>query len=145
VSRAPTDTVIYNPETHSLVDFVRTDETAEQAIIRLAEYGTALVPLPYLEAAKRIEDHYRTDPVEIDAEKWNYALCVLPPVAWHHTGSGESFKMSERLTGNITAIYVQLAQRYFTFNDSIYLPHEECCRKVRESEAYKNPQEKERT
>lgn len=142
--RKPTDTVIFNPDTHSVVDFVWSNETNEQAIARLAEYGTALVPLPYKQAAQRIEDHHRSEPVEIDAEKWDYALNVLPPVAWHHTSNGESFKMSERLTGNITAIYVTLNKRYFTFNDSIRLPHDECCRKVFESDAYKNPQEKEK-
>lgn len=144
MKRKPTDTVIYNTETHSVVDFVWSNETTEQAITRLAEYGTALTPLPYQEAAKRIEDHYRSEPIEIDAEKWDYALNVLPPHDWQHTSNGESFKMIERLTGNITAIYVTLNKRYFTFNDTIRLPHDECCRKVFESEAYKNPQEKER-
>jgi hypothetical protein len=55
------------------------------------------------------------------------------------TGDGESFKISERLSGVITAIYVSIGQRYFTFNDDIRLPHRECCQRVLASAAYAEP------
>lgn len=136
VSSAKPELVIFNTETNSLVDYVGADETPEQAIIRLAEYGTALTPLPIEEAARRHDDAYRTEPVEITEEAWHYALNVLPPVSWWTTSNGESFKMVERLTGCITAIYVRINERHFTFHDDIRMRHDECCKKVFLSKAF---------
>jgi hypothetical protein len=65
VSSAKPELAIFNTETNSLVDYVDANETPEQAIIRLAEYGTALTALPIEEAARRHDDAYRTEPIEI--------------------------------------------------------------------------------
>lgn len=138
MSSTKPELVIFNTETNSLVDYVYRDETPEQAIIRLAQYGTALTALPIEEAAKRHDDAYRTEPIEITEELWHYALNVLPPVSWWNTSDGESFKMVERLTGRITAIYVRLGERHFTFNDDIRMRHEECCKKVFLSKAFQD-------
>lgn len=131
-----TSPVVYDSARHTIVDFLHAGETHEAALLRLASYGTALNVLPYDEAAQRIHDAAKTDPVEITAEQWNEMLCVLPPVRWTKTAAGESFKLSERTTGLITGIYVIVADRYFTFQDSILLPHEDCCERVRGSRAF---------
>ena len=34
----------------------------------------------------------------------------------------------------------RLGERYFEFNDSIRLKHAECCTRVAESDAFRNPQ-----
>jgi hypothetical protein len=44
--------------------------------------------------------------------------------------------MSEYLTGRITGIYVSLDGRYFTFTDTVGMPHAECCARVRASAAF---------
>lgn len=89
-------------------------------------YGRNLVVIPFDEAHKRYEESFKTEPVEITEAKWHEMLCVLPPVAWKRDPSGESFKMSERMAGSITGIYVRLGDRYFQFYDDIRLSHPEC-------------------
>lgn len=127
---------VFNTHTSNIIDFVRTTETNEQALVRLFEYGPGLVVLPIDEAWQRHEDAAKSPPVEITEERWHEMLNVLPPVAWHRTCDGESFKISERTTGMITAIFVRLNGRFFEFSDSIRTPHQECCKRVFESEAY---------
>lgn len=128
--------VVFCTATGRIIDYVRKGEEPAAAIARLAEYGTSLTVLPVAIAWQRHQDAFKTEPVEISPADFDYALNVLPPVRWIKDGHGESFKMSERLTGAITAIYVQLSGRCFTFNDDIRTPHEECCERVRTSKAY---------
>ncbi len=53
--------------------------------------------------------------------------------------------MSERTIMSITTFYVLLNERYFSFQDSITTPHDECCRRVFESEAYREPNQGQQT
>ena len=50
------------------------------------------------------------------------ALNVLPPVGWTTKAGVESFRISERIWGNITDIYARLGNRYFKLADDIRLP-----------------------
>ncbi len=115
----------------------------EGAVEKLArhskDYGPNLIVVDFDEAWRRAEDAAKTEPAEIDEEAFQYGLNVLPPARWHVEVSRESFKISERLTGAITAIYVRLGTRYFTFNDDIRKPHEACCARVLASHAYADP------
>lgn len=83
------------------------------------------------------QEALKTEPTEITPEKWEYALCVLPPVGWKSARGVESFKMSERLSGNITAIYARIGDRCFTYNDSIFTSAEVIAERVGESAAFK--------
>lgn len=91
-------------------------------------------------ALQWIEDYHRTEPQEITRDQYWEMLEVLPPVGWKIYDSAESFKMSERLTGNITGIYARVGAsnpRYFTFYDSINMKHDQIIEKVQASAAYK--------
>lgn len=101
------------------------------------EYGDNLIVLSLDEGAKRQEESFKSPPQEISEEKWMEMLCVLPPVSWKHDSTGESFKLSERTSGTITAIFVRIGQRFFTFSDSIYTPHAECVARVFISDAFR--------
>ena len=138
VKLTDTTPTVYNPDTHSVVDFVKSSETERDALARLAEYGPNLIVLPLAEAWQRHEDAAKTEPTEITEAHWHEMLNVLPPVAWTRDSNGESFKMSERTTGAITAIYVALNGRHFTFSDDIRMPHKECCARVFHSPAYRS-------
>jgi len=85
-----------------------------------------------------IEDYYRTEPEEITESYFDFSLEVLPPIQWITRTRCESFKMSERLTGNITGIYARVGNRFFSFNDSIKLDHDAIIHKVKHSAAFKN-------
>lgn len=139
VSRPDTTPTIYCTRTNRLIDTcLPGQEDAATKLVKLsAEYGPDLVVLTFDEAYQLHEDAAKSEPVEITEAKWHYALNVLPPVAWHRTSDGESFKISERITGAITSIYVHLTGRYFTFNDDIRTPHAECCRRVVQSMAFR--------
>ena len=131
--------VVFNAATNTLVDFLRPSETPAEALVRLAEYGTCLTILPFEQAWQRHEAAAKTEPLEITSAHWHDMLGVLPPVAWKNDHHGESFKLSERTTGSITAIYVQIDGRYFVFGDSIFTPHAACCQRVRNSPAFDGP------
>jgi len=129
----PLPNVVYCTASNRIIDLVRKAETETQAIARLRdEYGPDLTVLPFDEAETRFEAQFKTDPVQITEAQWWYALEVLPPEDWHRTAAGESFKMSERLAGSITGIYVALDEGYFMFNDSAELPHADCVARVRD-------------
>lgn len=126
--------IVYCTATNRIIDFVRGDagETDEQAISRLkGEYGTALTALPAHEAQARYEASFKTDVREITAEAFDDALNVLPPEDWTRARGAESFKCMERIAGAVTSIFVAMGDRYFTFNDHIRLPHDQCCERVR--------------
>ncbi len=125
--------VIYCSTKNSIIDYVRLSvgETDDQAIRRLTpEYGTALSALSANEAHDRYEAGFKTNVREISAEEFDDALNVLPPEAWTHASGGESFKISERIAGRVTAIYVSLRGHYFRFDDDIRTPHEECLKRA---------------
>lgn len=136
----PADTrpVVFCTTTNSLIDFLHRNETEAEAFKRLASYGTALTILTADDAMQRYENQFKTEPREITQEKFTEMLCILPPVSWHHDSHGESFKMSERQAGFVTAIYVRIDQRFFEFHDDIRTPHADCCKRVTQSPAFEH-------
>lgn len=81
----------------------------------------------------------KTEPQEITKDQFIYALEVLPPVGWRTAKGVDSFKISERLYANITAIYARIGKRFFTFNDSITLSAEDIAVRIANSRAFKRP------
>lgn len=75
--------------------------------------------------------YWTSDPIEITEEQFSDALECLPPVRWTNTPEGESFKMSERLSGNITGIYCRIESRFFCFNGPINTHHAAALEKCR--------------
>lgn len=126
-------TVVFCTATQSIVDYVHAGrgETEAQAIARLTpDYGTALTTMPADEAQLLYENKFKTPVSEITLEAFEYALNVLPPVAWTRARGAQSFKISERTAGRVTAIYVEMRGRTFTFQDDIRTPHNACCERV---------------
>lgn len=83
------------------------------------------------ECREQIEALTREAPVLIDAETYDDALNILPPMGWVHNGESASFRMSERLNGNITRIYVRLGQHYFRFAGHFATSHADAVATVR--------------
>lgn len=73
---------------------------------------------------------YRNDVSEVTETRFMDALNVLPPVGWTTRHGVESFRISERLWGNITDIFAQCGTRYFTLTDDIRLPAEVIAKRV---------------
>ncbi len=65
---------------------------------------------------------YKRDVSEVTEAEFTDALNVLPPVGWTSRNGVESFRISERLWGNLTDIYARLGYRYFKLTDDIRLP-----------------------
>jgi hypothetical protein len=134
--------VVYCIRKHQFIDFAHDRASAETALKRYSpEYGPNLVVLARDDAMACHEAAFRSEVAEITVEKWDDMLGVLPPMAWRNDQLGESFKLSEYLTGGITSIYVSVDGRYFTFNDNASLPHAGCCVRVRASAAYRQSPE----
>ena len=117
--------------TNRVIDFIPDDSDGSAAIAKFAiEYGSALAILPLDDAWQRYENQFKSEPVEITEERWHEMLGVLPPMAWTSDSTGESFKISERTAGSITAIFVRIRDRYFELSDTCTLPHRECISRV---------------
>lgn len=140
----PAPAVVFCRSTHRIIDLVTPGESHQAAIRRLAAYGTALTVLPLDEAATLYESRFKTEPVAISEAHFHEMLGVLPPVGWRNTASGESFKLSERTAGMITAIFVRINDRHFTFSDDIRTPHDDCCRRVAQSRAWREAESRSR-
>ena len=122
---------VFCTNTYRIIDFVADAGDATATIAKFApEYGDALIILPFEEAHQRFENSFKSAPVEITEERWDEMLGVLPPVAWKNDGAHESFKISERTAGSITAIFVRIGDRYFELSDTITLAHRECVERV---------------
>lgn len=90
----------------------------------------------YDEVTATMENERKTDPVEIDAEDYRFALEVLPPEGYSGSAAGESFKMIERISGRITTVYARLGKRFFKFKDLHTIKHDEIVAKIQSSKAY---------
>jgi hypothetical protein len=108
-------------------------ETLEQ--IRLRYPGAEVGEFDDVIAGKA--DSYKSEPVEITPAAFDEALCVLPPVGWGGARGVESFKMSERTYGVITAIYARVGKRCFHFSDSILMSADAIAERIGESVAFK--------
>lgn len=96
-------------------------ETLEQIRER---YPNAIIT--ELDAILKAEaDFFKQAPVEIDAEKWDYMLNVLPPVQWTNEHGAETFKMSEMTSGTITTIFCRIGNRYFEVVDDYWVSHDQ--------------------
>lgn len=67
-----------------------------------------------LDRANAIDQHYLDQPAkEIDVERWDDMLGVLPPEHWHSTPEGINvFFMAEYTTGNITNMFGRFNGKY---------------------------------
>lgn len=72
----------------------------------------------------------RTDPEAITEDRFNDALCILPPEGWVQNPGGASFKMCEYLSGRMTRIYACVAGTYWTFVDAADLSHADIMDKI---------------
>lgn len=116
-------------ETH-IVDLIHPDDgltlhyEEDEAAIR-ARYAGAL-RMTCDEAWTAIDAaalaKYKSGLVEVDEARFMDALNVLPPVGWTTKAGVESFRISERIWGNITDIYARLGHRYFKLGDHIRMP-----------------------
>lgn len=87
----------------------------------LDELGPGFVCVPFdqaLELIERAENvKYLNKPwKEIDEDQWEDWLCVLPPEKWQTVNGVNIFRISERLTGDITRHCARHNNRYFTAN-----------------------------
>ena len=127
---------VYNPKTNNIVSMVVPCEAGDFAaysgklISEILVEDSVNVVMDFDEAWKHKTESCKSEPVEITKEQWWEMLEVLPPVAWTNRRGAESFKMSERYCGDITAIYCRIGEKYYSFSDSIRMEHEKIVQKV---------------
>lgn len=73
---------------------------------------------------------HRTPPEVSTEENFTFALECMPPLDWRTVRGIESFKMEERLSGNMTNIHVRKGDRYWTFVDRDALSAEDIALKI---------------
>ena len=128
----------YQPGESGIVDVARPDGKSaidKEDLTAICKRYPGAVLMPFNEACRQADAAKRarlcTGAHEITEEKWIYALEVLPPMDWvRHQGS-ESFKMSELTSGNLTAIYCRIGDKYYTLTEDVKMPHDkiiEICR-----------------
>lgn len=129
-----TTEVLYDPAAVQVLDLLTaegltqfTRETPAQVLARCP--GAERITLA--QAVARMDAKWRKPVSEITRDRYWDMLECLPPVAWNRNGSDESFKMSERTSGNITAIFCRLGDSYYTLEDDMRTPHAEIVRRCR--------------
>ena len=128
--------VYYSPSRKTVIDVICADgltQYARETEAQMRERHADIQVMSLAAAFDAIDAAFREPVSEIDRERYWYLLEVLPPVGWTGHGTAEqTFKLSERTCGNITAIACQLGERYFTLEDDIRTPHREIVRRCRE-------------
>jgi hypothetical protein len=129
--------VFYSRSTNSVIDTCRDTNPPRSHIQNetLEEIRARYPDAEYIEFEKAIkisEDLHRLPVREITEKDFWEMLEVLPPAGWKQEPNCESFKLSERWSGNITDIYARIGERYFTLRDTIFLPHAEIIRRCKE-------------
>jgi len=133
----------YVPGTDTIIDTAELREGVWRSTIQNEDLTQIRIRYPkaelgeFEEIYRKVEASYRSQPIEITEDQFQYALCVLPPVGWRTAKGVESFKMSERYYGRITSIYVRVNDRYFSFRDTITLKAEQIAEIIVASDAYK--------
>ncbi len=117
------DYVLATADGRSLFNFYETPEAAQADMARangkdFADFGP-YEPMTYAEYERRNRAFWLSDPaVEITADKWEYALEVLPPMRLEQQPGFNSFLMSEMTSGVFMQQYVRYGYgetaRYFT-------------------------------
>jgi len=92
--------------------------------LTLAEYreatGEDVKAVSESELDSLLNTYYRSlvsNPSQITAEQYDYALEVLPPCKFGTVGSVTVFHMLERLTGNMVSWYANLGGKYYECTD----------------------------
>ena len=138
-------------ETHTYLDAVGVERAAYSGCLNrlnkdmtLSEYLSSKPTLIVIDEAtldKRIsdyEDDMRKGVTEIDKDRFNEMLEVLPPCSYQHN----SFYVSERLSGNLVSWLVCVVDRYFETVDHATSSNIKIIKKVMESDAYNNTETK---
>lgn len=66
-----------------------------------------------------------TEPEEIDEERWDYLLGVLPPQRWVRRGGAESFELMEHTYGNVTLCALKTAGKAYAWQGFAGMSHED--------------------
>jgi len=133
----------YVPGSDTIIDTAELRDGVWRSTIQNEDINQIRMRYPNAELADfekvyaKVEASYRTKPIEITRAEFIYALEVLPPVGWHTVKGVESFKISERYYGQMTAIYARVGKRYFTFRDAITLTAEKIADMIANSNAFK--------
>ncbi|EOR8028370.1 DUF1419 domain-containing protein, partial [Escherichia coli] len=93
------------------------------------EYPTMIL-VSWEDLQQKILDAAKRPVSEIDAEKYNDMLEVMPPLNWRGANGNSSFMLMEMYTMDITDIFVAMKvngneKRYFTLRDSSKLDQSE--------------------
>jgi hypothetical protein len=130
--------VFYSPAKATTIDLIREDGLSQvngRTIEELRAEYPDVMSLSIDEAYARTEAYHRRAPWRITGERWDYMLGVLPPVNWRSGEGGESFMLSERTCGSITAICYREGNEFWEMQDSTRTPHAKIVRMVRDRRA----------
>ena len=121
-------TVAYQPSDLTIIDIMQPDgksQYARETIEQIkARYPGAEV-WDFDAAIEHKENALKSAPEEITEEQFIEALEVLPPEDWQRTAEGQSFKMCERTSGRITAIYAEVNGKFYTMSNVHTMPHKD--------------------
>ena len=130
---AQQEMVFYVPGSLWLVDFAR---LSDGQYLPSLEAMQANFPgcelMSYDEASQAMNDAAKQPVTRITREEYDDKLCVMPPLDWRGSESGESFKLCEMYSGNITDIYARSGNEYFTLRDHVTLTHGDIMQRVKE-------------
>jgi hypothetical protein len=121
----------YEPGATGIIDVATADnrgmlsgETLDQIRERYPTAQLMDIDEAYQQSASARHAKYVHGPKEITAERFEEMLNVLPPEGWKRSTGSQSFKICERMTANLTAIFCEIGGRYFELCDDARNSHE---------------------
>lgn len=135
--------VWYSPSMAMTIDLIRKDGRGHYGGRRepeiLAEYPDA-IRCTLDEASVKSYEARRSAPKRITRERYWQMLECLFPEDWQGGGTdAESFKLSERTSGEVTQIFCRLGEAYYELLDTYRMRHTEIVRRCREVLAQEVP------
>jgi hypothetical protein len=128
----------YVPGSTSIIDEVTEDgltfhfrHTLEEVLERYPGAELWEAEKAFAEVQRLNYEHYISAAVEIDEDRFDEMLNVLPPMKWRQGHGSESFMIREALTMDIRSIYCRIGDRYFEMSDRQSLTHREICDRCR--------------
>jgi hypothetical protein len=124
----------YSPSHKSIISFTHPENS------ELSMYGSTIkqlfidypdmILMPTDEASKLIQEASKTEVTETTSDQFEEMLNCLPPENWHRFEGWEFFQMCEYWTMNITAYYVRIGDKFYTFMDEAFMKPDQVWKRI---------------
>lgn len=94
-----------------------------QTLQQLQQEYADVQQLDLVTAIERMESVLIGPPIDIQQDRFDDMLTVMPPVRWYNEHDRSAFQLCERFSGNIALWFVRIGNRYFECRQRFDIEH----------------------